>query len=91
MKSKHISNILYFISPFILWVILCLVCAIIKKASFNGDTTTWAYLAANLFLPSFFILMPAAVLIKYLIKERVLLIWIIETIILLLIWVFAVR
>ena len=56
LKANQNLKVLYFISPFIIWISYCLLGYIIDRLGFTGDTREWAHFAAGLFIPSFFAL-----------------------------------
>ncbi len=81
-KNKRF-DFLYFVSPLIIFIVYCLVGVVIDKYTFSSDTRNWSHFAASIFLPSFFILGPVSVLIRFITKDNILLIWIIESLLLL--------
>jgi len=85
-RSSLLKTILYFLSPFILAILICFIGFLIDKNRFQGDTKEWSHFVAGLFFPAFLILGAADLLVRLIIKERVLLIWLIELTLLLFIY-----
>lgn len=81
-KNKRF-DFLYFVSPLIIFIVYCLVGVVINRYTFSSDTRSWSHITASMFLPSFFILGPVVVFIRFVTKDNILLIWIIESLLLL--------
>lgn len=84
--DKFFKNLLYFLSPFSLVIIYCIVGALLKKP---GETSHWTHIAASMLVPAFFILGGLYAIIRLVLKDRVLWMWIIEAVILLLVEYFV--
>lgn len=81
------SKLFYIASPAVLWLLFCTIEFIIDKYRFTGDTTEWTHFVAGLLIPSFIILTPVIVVARFIGKGRTGLVWIIESIVLLLFFV----
>jgi len=86
-RSSLAKTVFYFLSPFILALLFCFIAFIIDKNRFQGDTTKWTHFVGGLFFPAFFILGAADVIVRLIIRERVLAIWLVELILLLIIYI----
>lgn len=84
MNSKFDQRMgfLYFISPFILWILVCLIGFIYDNWTFSGDTRQWSHLVSSLFLPSFFCFGILAILVRIIFRGKLALIWLTEGLIL---------
>ena len=78
-RANLLSSIFYFVSPFTLWILFCLIVFIIDKQTFHGNTETWTHQLASLFFPSFFILGPMIIFVRFLARNNLSRIWIIES------------
>ncbi len=79
--GKFIKNLFYYLSPFSLVIIYCIVGVLLKKP---GETSHWTHIAASMLIPSFFILGGLYAIIRLVLKERILWIWAVEAVTLLL-------
>lgn len=78
--NKRIHTILYFFSPFTITIFLSFIIPQLYS-SYQSDTAHFSRGFASLFLPAFIVLGPGAIFIRYFVKEKVGLIWLIETMI----------
>lgn len=83
---QFFKNLSYYFSPFSLLIIFSFLGVLFDK---RGETEGWAHSAASMFIPAFFILGALYALIRIVLKERILWIWIVEIFILLLIYFFV--
>ncbi len=81
--SQFSKTIFYFLSPFIIWTLFCLIGFIIDKFRFSGDTREWSHLVAGLFFPSFFVFVPVDLLLRLITRNKTGRIWIAELILML--------
>ena len=86
--AQFFKNFFYYLSPFSMVIAFSLIIGLF----FRGDpyhTERWTNQASSIFIPAFFILGTLYVIIRLILKERILLIWIIEALILLLFYCFV--
>jgi|CXWL01.1.fsa_nt_gi hypothetical protein len=89
LKTSQRFRVLYFVSPFVVCILYCLIGFIVDRYTFTGDTREWSHLAAALFFPSIFILGSMSLLVRFATQNNLLKIWIIESSILaLLVFIF---
>ena len=85
-RIQFFKNVSYYLSPFSLLIIFSFLGVLFDKP---GETKRWAHSAASMFIPAFFILGALYAIIRIVLKERILWIWIVEIFILLLIYFFV--
>lgn len=73
------KSFLYYISPCILAAVISLIATIIGFAE-KQSTEGWSFLLVIIFLPALFLLLLVDFLVKLVIKENVLSIWIMEAV-----------
>jgi len=84
-KKAILDSLAYYLSPCVLAILFCLSGFIIDRLTFSGNTRDWTHLAAAIFAPAFFILGSVIVATRFLLKNKTLLIWIVELILVLLV------
>jgi hypothetical protein len=67
-RSSLVKTVFYFLSPFVLTLLFCLVGFIINENRFQGNTTEWTYFAASLFFPALLIVGAAYLIIRLILK-----------------------
>jgi hypothetical protein len=82
--TQFFKNFFYFLSPFSLLITFSFVGVLLHDDKYH--TERWTNQAAAMFLPAFFILGTLYAIIRLVLKEQVLWIWVVETIILFLIY-----
>lgn len=68
----------YYISPIVLLISVCLAAFVIDRLGFNGDTRAWSHQYGGFFLPIFLVLMPVDILFRFLTRNHTGYIWLIE-------------
>lgn len=82
--DQFFKNFFYFFSPFSGVIAYSLIGLLFRNDSYH--TERWTNQAASLLIPAFFLLGPLYIIIRLVLKEQVLWIWIVETFILILIY-----
>lgn len=78
IRKSVILRILYFLSPFVIVIIVCFIGFLVNKNKFNVDTTTVSYMLAAISLPGFFILGLLDILVRFVLKQNTIKIWLVE-------------
>ena len=84
--DRFFKNLFYYLSPFSLVIIYCIVGALLKTPY---ETSHWTHIAVSMLIPAFFILGGLYAIIRLVLKERILWIWVVEALILLLVEYFV--
>jgi len=82
--TQFFKNFFYYLSPFSLVIAFSFIGVLLHGDPYH--TERWTNQAAAVFLPAFFILGTLYVIIRLVLKEHVLWIWIVETFVLILIY-----
>jgi hypothetical protein len=89
-RNSLVKTVFYFFSPFILAIIFCFVVFIIDINRFQGDTKEWTHYIATFFVPAFFILGAAYLIVRLIATGRVLWIWLIELLLILFLFLYLI-
>ncbi len=77
-RREILYSFFYFLSPCVLAILFTLVCFIIAKSTFSGDTSEFTYQVASLFVPAFFVLGGLVIFTRFICKKKIVWMWLIE-------------